>query len=55
MEKPKPCCENCDGKTEKKRDNKSVYLFCDTKNKPVDPSGLCQWHDYDKNKINNHE
>ena len=46
MKKQKPCCGNCDGKTEKISNNKSIYLFCDTKKKNVNPDGLCQWHDY---------
>ena len=50
MEKSKPCCGNCDGKTEKKLDSKRAYLFCDTRNKTVNPNELCQWHDYDKGK-----
>lgn len=50
MCKPDPCCSNCDGKVEKERVDKSVFLFCDVKKKPVKKDGLCQWHDYDENK-----
>jgi len=47
MCKPDPCCNNCDGKIEKKSTDDKIILFCDVKKKPVNKDGLCQWHDYD--------
>ena len=45
------CCNNCDNKTVKKFNVNDSVLYCDIKRRRVDPNGLCQWHDLEKQEI----
>lgn len=52
MSNQRTCCGNCVNKTEKNHNANNAMLYCDIKRRRVDFNGLCQWHDLEKQEVN---